>query len=140
MLYTESDRIQYGCVFATLLLWVVSLVPLYLARRSSEGIYYHEAPRMQYASVDAARARLLGVHENSFEAFVFFALAILFNRAGLGSHVAADVLSIVVVISRALYVVVYLLNLSTLRTIIWTIGMISTLVIYILPLSTHYSN
>ena len=83
-------------------------------------------PRYDNRNVRAWQARLEGLpqrahaaHLNSFEAFPFFAAAVL---AAIVSHAythRSAMLSVVFVLSRLLYGLIYLWNAATLRSLVW---------------------
>ncbi|KAJ1988847.1 hypothetical protein H4R33_002280 [Dimargaris cristalligena] len=163
MFATTSDRIQFGCVFTTLLLWIVSLGPLYYGRTrrrfangfaattaSLEGVtvpsdgqeapsgYDHSTPRLPRHLSTMFGHRAQGAHLNTFEAFTMFALAVYFNWFGAGSHTGANALCIIFVVCRAFYLVTYWGGQATLRTIFWSVGFLATLILFILPFGTNY--
>ncbi|KAJ1924701.1 hypothetical protein IWQ60_005021 [Tieghemiomyces parasiticus] len=139
MFATESEKIQFGCVFAAFLLWVITLFPLYHSRSRSDGNYNHNTPRATTAGVVADRDhRAVGTHLNQFEAFTLFTLAVYFNRFGAGSHRGANILCIIFVAARAFYIIAYLWGKGAVRTFFWTIGFLATFVLFILPFATNY--
>ncbi|KAJ1924699.1 hypothetical protein IWQ60_005019 [Tieghemiomyces parasiticus] len=136
MFSSEHDKIQFGCLFATFLVWTLTIIPLYVSRRAADGGFNHHTPRMQYNSLTASGLRILGAHVNTMEAFTLFAVGVFVNRAGAGSVVVADAVSIVFVVSRVIYVLTYMLNLYLIRTVIWFIGFVATFTLYVLPFCT----
>jgi uncharacterized MAPEG superfamily protein len=72
-------------------------------------------------------ARCQGAHQNSFESFSIFAAAVLVAIATGVDRRTLDVASTVYVISRALYIAVYVNNTSTkiamVRSAVWFLGL-----------------
>ena len=62
------------CVFGTLLLYLLTIVPIkWIGYRR----YDNSKPRDPAFYDDPLRARALGAHQNGIEAFPFFAVAVL---------------------------------------------------------------
>ena len=80
--------------------------------------------------------RAYGAHQNSLETFPFFASAVLSSVALGGDPVATRALSIAYVASRGVYVAVYLggVNkaLAAIRTVVFVLGLLVVLSIFIL--------
>lgn len=117
------------CLFITTLLPYLSKAPLGWAMQKTAGGYNNNYPREQIASLHGFGARAAAAHQNSFEALIVFSTAAL--TAIATNHVTPMVqyLAIVFVISRVVYHALYLMNMATLRSLIWTVGMVCCLVI-----------
>jgi uncharacterized MAPEG superfamily protein len=87
-------------------------------------------PRYDNRNVREWQSRLTGMaqrahaaHLNSFEAFPFFAAAVL---AAIVAHVDMQrvaMLSIAFVVARLVYGLVYLWDVATLRSLVWFVGL-----------------
>ena len=82
---------------------------------------------------DPLRARALGAHQNGIEAFPFFAIAVLLAEFRAGPPRLIDELAILFLIVRIAYVLTYLGDRPTLRSILWNIGFAINLAIFFMP-------
>ena len=122
-------KILLICLFiATLLPYLSKLVLSYFMQQANG--YDNHYPRQQQSALQGMGARALAAHQNSFEALLIFAIAILVAIAT--NHVTKlnEYLAMIFIISRVIYHIIYLLNLGTLRTLIWLVGLVSCLVIF----------
>ncbi|MGD0634047.1 MAG: MAPEG family protein [Beijerinckiaceae bacterium] len=79
--------------------------------------------------------RAHGAHQNSFEVFPFFAVAVLVASGG-SAHVAdplLDSLALAWIVSRLAYTAAYVLDRPTARSLIWFAGMALSLAIFTMP-------
>ena len=67
--------------------------------------------------------RAYAAHLNSFEAFPFFAAAVLAAAVAGADAALVNQLAIAFVVLRLVYFGVYLANLATLRSLVWFAGM-----------------
>jgi uncharacterized MAPEG superfamily protein len=122
---------------ALLLAVVLIYVPrIFVARgqaQQPEG-YDNAHPRAQQAKLSGLAARARGAHDNSFEAFAPFAAGVLACKAAGVDADELALLSIAFVVLRTLYLVVYLRNMPTLRSAVWTLGFLVSLALLSLPL------
>jgi uncharacterized MAPEG superfamily protein len=87
-------------------------------------------PRYDNRNVREWQSRLSGVaqrahaaHLNSFEAFPFFAAAVLAAIAARADMQRVAMLSIAFVIARVVYGLVYLWDVAALRSLVWFVGL-----------------
>ena len=87
-------------------------------------------PRYDNRNVRAWQAKLEGLpqrahaaHLNSFEAFPFFAAAVLAAIAAQADMQRVAMLSIAFVVARALYGLVYLWDVAAVRSLVWFAGL-----------------
>jgi len=92
-----------------------------------EGKYDNNHPREQQKRLTGFGARAVAAHQNSFEALLFFGLAILCALITKNNSWTTDALAITFIISRTFYHVFYLLDLANLRSFVWFIGFISSM-------------
>ena len=79
-------------------------------------------PRDWMARQTGFRARANAAQHNSFEAFPFFAVAVVLASLSAIDSVRIDQLSVVFIVARWLYVFFYVTDRPTLRTICWTVA------------------
>jgi uncharacterized MAPEG superfamily protein len=96
-----------------------------------QGLYDNHHPRIQQAHLEGIGARALAAHKNGFESLIVFSTAAI--AAIATNHVGSGVqsLAIVYIVSRIIYNVLYLKDLATARTLIWSVGFLCCLAILI---------
>lgn len=109
------------CLFITMLLPYLSKIPVAYAMHK-EGGYDNHYPREQQDKLKGFGARALAAHKNSFESMIIFTPACLTAIATHQVTPTLQVLAIAHVVSRFIYHLFYLMNLATLRSTIWFIG------------------
>jgi uncharacterized MAPEG superfamily protein len=123
------------CVFAALMLYLLSIVPVKWIRFRS---FDNAKPRDPSFYEDPIAARALGAHQNGIEAFPFFAVAVLLAEFRGGPQRLIDELAVLFLIVRIAYVFTYVGNRPTLRSILWTIGFAINVAIFFLPAIRRY--
>jgi uncharacterized MAPEG superfamily protein len=123
------------CVFATLMLYLLTIVPL---RWIEFRRYDNARPRDPAFYDDPIRARALGAHQNGIEAFPFFAAAVLLAEFRSGPQRLIDELAILFLIVRIAYVLTYLGDRPRLRSILWSLGFAINLAIFFMPAIRGY--
>ena len=118
------------CVFLSLMLYLLSIAPVKWLR---VGRFDNSKPRDPAFYSDPIAGRALSAHQNGIEAFPFFAFAVLLAEFRAGPQRLIDELSVLFLIVRIAYVLTYLGNRPTLRSILWSIGFAINLAIFFLP-------
>ena len=119
----------------TLALWCVlaaAILP-YIATlfaKSSPGFDNHN-PRAWLANQEGMQARANAAQLNSFEAFPFFAAAVIVAHLLQGPQAIVDTLAIVFIVARIAYLGCYLTNQATLRSLCWLAGFGATVAIFV---------
>ena len=118
------------CVFGTLMLYLLTIAPVkWIGYRRFDNA----KPRDPAFYADPLRLRALGAHQNGIEAFPFFAIAVLLAEFRAGPQRLIDELAILFLIVRIAYVLTYLGDRPTLRSILWNIGFAINLAIFFMP-------
>jgi uncharacterized MAPEG superfamily protein len=118
------------CVFGTLMLYLLTIAPIkWIGFRRFDNA----KPRDPAFYQDPIAARAYGAHQNGIEAFPFFAVAVLLAEFRLGPQRLIDELAVLFLIVRIAYVLTYLGNRPTLRSILWAIGFAINIGIFFLP-------
>jgi uncharacterized MAPEG superfamily protein len=125
-------EIHLWCVPAAWLLVYSSKIPIAVAMQQAGG-YDNHHPRAQQAELTGWGARSVAAHLNGFETFAPFAAAVLLAHVAGATTPLVDALAVVFVASRAVYVSCYIADLATLRSIVWTIGIVATLGLFLAP-------
>ncbi|WOH82749.1 MAPEG family protein [Bradyrhizobium sp. BEA-2-5] len=118
------------CVFGTLMLSLLTIVSVKWAGFRS---FDNARPRDPDFYDDPIRSRALGAHQNGIETFPFFAFAVLLAEYRDSPQRLIDELAALFLIVRLAYVLTYLGNRPTLRSILWSIGFAINLGIFLLP-------
>jgi uncharacterized MAPEG superfamily protein len=127
--------IAYWCVFVMALLPIVCAG---LAKKSGfgksrrSGGYDNTDPRDWLAKQDGFSARANAAQANTFEALPFFFAAVIMAHQLGAYQVRLDVLAIVFVVLRILYVMMYLAGMASLRSSIWVAAFIVNVAILFL--------
>jgi len=124
--------IHLWCIVAAWVLVYAGKLPVAMAMQKAGG-YDNHHPRTQEAALTGWGARSLAAHLNGFETFAPFAVAVLVAHISGAATGLIDTLSIVFVISRVVYVGLYLADLASLRSLVWSVGWIVTLVLFLSP-------
>lgn len=120
----------------TIALWCVLIAGLLpyvasLAAKIGAKDFDNNEPRPWLAKQQGFRARANAAQQNSFEVFPFFAVAVLVAHMLRGPQAQVDVLAIVFIAARVAYLAFYLAGWGALRSLVWFVGMIATVWIFI---------
>jgi len=118
------------CIFATLMLYLLSIAPVKWIRFRR---FDNSRPRDPAFYDDPIAARALGAHQNGIEAFPFFAVAVLLAEFRAAPQNLINELAVLFLIVRIAYVFTYLGNRPTLRTILWSAGFVINVAIFFMP-------
>ena len=119
------------CIFASLMLTLLSIASV---KWSRHGRFDNSRPRDPAFYEDPIAARALGAHQNGIESFPFFAVAVLLAELRAGPQRPIDELAVLFLIVRIAYVLTYLGDRPTLRSILWSLGFAINLAIFFMPL------
>jgi uncharacterized MAPEG superfamily protein len=123
------------CVFGALMLYLLTIAPVkWIGYRRFDNA----KPRDPAFYADPLRARALGAHQNGLENFPFLAIAVLLAEFRDGPQRLIDELAILFLIVRIAYVLTYLGDRPTLRSILWSIGFAINLAIFFMPAIRGY--
>ena len=123
------------CVFGALLLYLLTIASIKWIRFRG---FDNSRPRDPAFYDDPLAARALGAHQNGIEAFPFFAVAVLLAEFHGGPQRLVNELAILFLIVRIAYVLTYLGDRPTLRSILWSIGFALNLGIFFMPLLKRF--
>ncbi|MGF0236821.1 MAPEG family protein [Rhodococcus sp. IEGM1300] len=124
--------IPFWCVFISALLIYVARLPVAKAMKEQGG-YDNHLPRQQQAQLTGFGARALAAHQNSIEAFILFAVGVLMAHTTQTVGWLIDLLAIIFVIARVIYLLCYWRDLPTARSLVWLVGLICSLLLMISP-------
>lgn len=119
--------IAYWCVLAAALLpWVSVAIAKYGAER-----YNNRYPRAWLDKQQGFRARAAAAHLNAFEAFPFFAAAVIIAHLTQVPQSRLDNLALSFVAARIAYLACYLADWHQARSIVWLLGLLACIAIFV---------
>ncbi|MFJ7111017.1 MAPEG family protein [Pseudomonas sp. NPDC098740] len=124
--------IPFWCVFISALLIFVAKIPVAKAM-NDQGGYDNHLPRQQQAQLTGFGARALAAHQNCFEAFILFAVGVLMAHTTQTAGWLIDLLAIIFVITRVIYLLCYWVDLAWQRSLVWFVGLVCSLLLMISP-------
>jgi uncharacterized MAPEG superfamily protein len=112
--------IAYFCV---LIMGILPYVATGIAKKGWEG-YDNGLPRQWLAKQTGFRARANAAQANLFESLPFFFAAVIIASISNAPQDRIDILAIGFVLARIAYLICYVANWPTTRSIVWLIGII----------------
>jgi len=119
------------CVFGAVMLYLLTIAPV---KAIGFRGFNNSRPRDPAFYDDPIRARALGAHQNGIETFPFLAAAVLLAEFRGAPQNLINELAVLFLIVRIAYVLTYLGDRPTLRSILWNIGFAINTAIFFLPL------
>src|SRR3569833_2851265 len=119
------------CIFASVMLYLLPIVPV---KWGNAKQFDNARPRNPAFYQEGIRARAFGAHQNGIEAYPFFAAAVLLAEFRSAPQNLVNELSVLFVIVRAAYVLTYVGDRPSLRSILWTLGILLATDIFYLPM------
>jgi uncharacterized MAPEG superfamily protein len=119
----------------TVALWCVLVAGIlpYLATliaKSGQG-FDNRDPRSWLAKQEGFRKRANAAQLNGFEAFPFFAAAVIIAHVLNGPQSLVNTLALLFIAARVLHLICYLANQATLRSLVWLVGFGSVIAIFV---------
>jgi len=117
--------IAYACVL------FMGLLPYIAAGIAKKGFedYDNSMPRQWLARQTGFRARANAAQANLFESLPFFFAAVIIAHIENAAESKIDLLAIGFVIARVAYLICYIANWPTTRSIVWLLGLICVITI-----------
>jgi uncharacterized MAPEG superfamily protein len=97
----------------------------------------NRTPRAWAASLTGLAQRANGAQHNHFEVFPFFAVAVLVAILGGSPVDRVNWLAVGFIAARVLYPVCYLANWASVRSLVWTVGFVITITLFVQPAFVH---
>lgn len=107
----------FWCLFIVVLLPYVWSFAAAAQRKQQLGTIDNKYPRLQQAKLEGLGARLMGAHQNAWEAVAFFTPAVVVSHLAGAEPGRAAQLSMGFVLARVLHGVFYATNLDMLRSL-----------------------
>lgn len=118
--------IAYACV---LLMGLLPYVAAGIAKKGFAG-YDNSLPRQWLAMQSGFRARANAAQANLFESLPLFFAAVIIASTAKAPQDRIDLLAIGFVIARIAYLICYVANWPTTRSIVWLLGIVCVITIF----------
>lgn len=122
----DHFTLSYWCVLVAALLPIVCAGIAkwgMFAKSRRDGGYDNENPRAWLARQTDWRARANAAQANSFEAMPFFIGAVVIAHQLGANQTRVDMLAVVYLVLRVIYVLLYLGNQANLRSLVWALAL-----------------
>ena len=123
---SASFTLAYWCVLIAALLPIVCAAIAKwgaFTKTPQQGGFDNNNPRAWLASQTDWRARANAAQANSFEALPFFIGAVVIAHQFGAYQLRLDVLAGLFVLLRVVYILLYVANLASLRSVVWLLGL-----------------
>jgi uncharacterized MAPEG superfamily protein len=120
--------IAFWCVF------LAGILPYICAGVAKWGFHHFDNhnPRQWLASQTGYRARANAAQQNSFEAFPFFAVAVIVASLKGVTLGTVDVLAVIFILARLGFIASYLMDKASLRSVFWIVAIFCVISLFIL--------
>ena len=126
--------IAIWCLVATFFLIYAPRLPAIQDALRQEGHIDLGHPRLQQARLTGRAARAQAAHLNTVEAFAPFAAAVWVAYHYGVDAALRDGLAVTFVVARVLFIGAYLADLNPWRTLVWSVGHLAILGLFLAPL------
>ena len=119
--------VAYWCVLIAALLPIVCAgIAKYGTMRTSrsQGGYDNNNPRAWLARQVDWRARANAAQANTFEALPFFFAAVIIAHQQHATQAWVDILALLFIVLRMAYIMMYVANLASVRSIVWALALL----------------
>ena len=126
--------VAYGCVLlAVLLPYACAYLAKYqgFGKPRSKGGYDNGDPRGWLARQQGFSARANAAQANSFEALPFFIGAVIIAHQLGAPQTRVDILALLFVTMRVIYIAMYVAGLATARSAFWALAFLANLAIFL---------
>lgn len=125
--------LPFVCVLIAFIFIYLAKIPVGIAMNRLPGGYDNHHPREQQSQLTGWGKRALGVHQNSIEAFAPFAAAVMIAHLAGANAAYSAYLAVAFIVARVIYAVLYIADKASLRSLVWFVGLFSTLGLFLLP-------
>jgi uncharacterized MAPEG superfamily protein len=123
--------IAYWCVLLVAFMpYLCAILAKWGGAKQRGGRYDNAQPRQWLAQLIGWPMRANAAQTNCFEAMPFFFVAVLLAHQMRALQGTLDMLCVLFVVVRLLYVLMYLANMATLRSVVWFMAFALNLAIF----------
>jgi uncharacterized MAPEG superfamily protein len=119
--------------FAYWSILIAALLPLAIAGYAKSGSQDNHAPRDNAEQLSGAKRRAYAAHQNAFESFPFFAVAVLAALNFGSAATTVSVLAALYLIFRVAHALLYIADQSTLRSAAYGAALLTNIAIFASP-------
>ncbi len=119
--------IAYWCIL------VAALLPLVLAGHAKAGVRDNNTPRDDADKLGGARRRAYAAHQNAYENFPFFAVAVVAALSFGAGPATLNGLALLYILFRIAHGCLYIADKPSLRSAAYTGALFSNIAIFALP-------
>ena len=120
--------VAYWCVL------VAALLPIVWVSYAKLGVESdNRYPREDYDNLPPAKRRAYAAHQNAYENFPFFAVAVIIAMTLGAAPATVNMLAIAFIVVRVIHGLLYINNVPTLRSLTFGIGLLINIAIFVLP-------
>ncbi|MBW9336240.1 hypothetical protein FEE59_22235 [Herbaspirillum sp. RU 5E] len=120
--------LSYWCILIAGLMPVFTIAVAKYGRRDFDNA----EPRAWLDKQTGVRRRADYAHRNHFEAFPFFAAAVLVAQQVGAPQGQIDIAALVFIVARILYTVLYLTDKPSPRSAVWLVGYLSVIALFVI--------
>lgn len=106
-------------------------ITVVIAKRGGSG-YNNRRPREWAGKLEGFRQRAYAAHQNHFEFFPFFAIAVLIADMETGASRTVMWLAVTIVGLRIAYTLAYFYDRHALRSLLWALGILGVIALFVL--------
>ena len=99
---------------------------------ASNGKYNNSAPRAGLESLQGMSLRASRAEQNSYEILPAYIAAVTVSHLAGAYQPHVDLLALLFIFSRALYVLCYLMSWASLRSVIWVCGLVCIVGLFVI--------
>ena len=112
--------------------WVLTIFAK--APAAKQGQYDNRSPRISLNQLQGLSQRANWAQQNSFEILPGYIAAVLVAHMAEANQVTLDWLAVIFILSRILFAICYLKDWSTLRSLVWTLGVACIVAMFIISI------
>ena len=109
--------LMISCILPLPLSWITAYY-----RYKQLGKIDNKHPRTQYTRLEGAGARAYAAHQNSWEALIVLAAAVIVAHLCNSDIEKSAIASEIFIVARLIYAVAYITNIDTIRSISYVVG------------------
>jgi uncharacterized MAPEG superfamily protein len=124
---TQAFTLAHWCIL------IAAVLPIVCAGIAKAGFkrFDNNNPRDWLAAQDGFRRRAQAAQENSWEAFSIFAAAVLTAIQTGAPQDRVDTLATIFIVARIAFIVCYVADRASIRTLVWTVGLAASLALFV---------
>ena len=119
--------LAYWCIL------IAALIPLGLVAYAKSSSRDNNAPRDAAERLAGPQRRAYAAHQNGYENFPFFAIAVIAALAYDADGTVLNVLAVLFIVFRLLHAWLYINDIATARSGAYLGGLLCTIAIFVLP-------